>query len=84
MSLRSIVLLASGLLLAACNQVTQDNYSQLKAGMSKAEVESLLGRPTECASALGMASCTWGDEQRFISVQYAADQVVLFSGKGLK
>jgi hypothetical protein len=31
-----------------------------------------------------MSSCTWGDEQRFISVQYAGDKVMLFSGKGLK
>ncbi|MGB4075387.1 outer membrane protein assembly factor BamE domain-containing protein [Pseudomonas sp.] len=84
MSLRVVALLAGCLLLAACNKVSQDNYSQLKPGMSKAEVESLLGNPTECAGALGMSSCTWGDEQRFISVQYAGDKVMMFSGKGLK
>ena len=84
MSLRMLVLLASCLLLTACNKLSQDNYAQLKPGMSKTEVEGLLGKPTECAGALGMSSCTWGDEQRFISVQYAGDQVLLFSGKGLK
>jgi hypothetical protein len=52
--------------------------------MHKDEVESLLGGPAECAGALGMSSCTWGDEQRFISVQYAGDKVMMFSGKGLK
>ncbi|KUR39414.1 hypothetical protein PSTA9_04909 [Pseudomonas syringae pv. tomato] len=51
---------------------------------SKAQVESLLGSPTECSGALGMSSCTWGDQNTFISVQYAADKVVLFSGQGLK
>jgi hypothetical protein len=84
MSLRVVALLAGCLLLAACNKVNQDNYAQLKPGMSKAEVESLLGSPSECAGALGMSSCTWGDEQRFISVQYAGEKVMMFSGKGLK
>ena len=70
--------------MAACNKVNQDNYAQLKPGMSKDEVERLLGGPSECAGALGMSSCTWGDEQRFISVQYAGDKVLMFSGKGLK
>ncbi|WNF47214.1 outer membrane protein assembly factor BamE [Pseudomonas sp. SG20056] len=84
MSLRVVALLAGCLLLAACNKINQDNYAQLKAGMSKDEVESLLGKPGECAGALGMSSCTWGDEQRFISVQYAGDKVMMFSGKGLK
>lgn len=84
MSLRVVALLAGCLLLAACSKINQDNYTQLKPGMSKVDVENLLGKPTECAGALGMSSCTWGDEQRFISVQYAGDQVLLFSGKGLK
>jgi hypothetical protein len=84
MSLRVVALLAGCLLLVACNKVNQDNYAQLKPGMSKDEVERLLGGPDECAGALGMSSCTWGDEQRFISVQYAGDKVLMFSGKGLK
>ncbi|WP_339525375.1 hypothetical protein [Pseudomonas sp. EA_35y_Pfl2_R111] len=84
MSMRVVALVAGCLLLAACNKINQDNYTQLKAGMSKNEVEGLLGKPGECAGALGMSSCTWGDEQRFISVQYAGDKVMMFSGKGLK
>lgn len=84
MSLRVAALLASCLLLAACNKVNQDNYAQLKPGMNKVEVENLLGKPSECSGALGISSCTWGNEQRFISVQYAGEQVLLFSGKGLQ
>ncbi|PTS82038.1 hypothetical protein DBR00_18130 [Pseudomonas sp. HMWF032] len=84
MPLRVVALLAGCLLLVACNKVNQDSYAQLKPGMSKDDVERLLGGPDECAGALGMSSCTWGDEQRFISVQYAGDKVMLFSGKGLK
>jgi hypothetical protein len=52
--------------------------------MPKTQVEALLGSPTECSGAIGLTSCTWGDQKSFISVQYAADKVVLFSGQGLK
>lgn len=84
MSLRHVAVLAFCVLLAACNKINQENYSKLEAGMSKAEVETLLGGPTECSGALGMSSCTWGNQQTFISVQYAGDKVLMFSGKGLK
>lgn len=72
------------LLLTGCSPLNQENYAQLQPGMSKIEVERLLGGPDECSAALGVASCTWGDEQRFISVQYAGDKVLIFSAKGLK
>ena len=84
MSFRALVLIGTCVLLAACNKVNQANYSKLEAGMTKPEVEQLLGTPSECAGALGVTSCTWGDEQSFISVQYAGDKVLMFSGKGLK
>lgn len=84
MSLRPFALLAVLLALAACSKVTQENYARLEAGMSRAQVEKLLGKPEECAGALGMSSCTWGDKNRFISIQFAGDQVMMFSGKGLK
>ena len=84
MSLRSVAVLAACVLLAACSKINQENYSKLKTGMSKAEVEQLLGTPAECSGALGMSSCTWGDEKSFISVQYAADKVLIYSGQGLK
>ncbi|MBS7662356.1 outer membrane protein assembly factor BamE [Pseudomonas lalucatii] len=84
MSFRALALIAASVLLVACNKVNQANYSKLQAGMSKPEVEQLLGAPSECAGALGITSCTWGDEQSFISVQFAGDQVLMFSGKGLK
>ncbi|MEX6503883.1 outer membrane protein assembly factor BamE domain-containing protein [Pseudomonas zhanjiangensis] len=84
MSFRPLALIVACVLLVACNKVNQANYSKLQAGMSKAEVEQLLGAPRECAGALGITSCTWGDEQTLISVQYAGDKVLMFSGKGLK
>ncbi|TWC41478.1 Beta-barrel assembly machine subunit BamE [Pseudomonas sp. SJZ079] len=84
MSLRSLVLLSCCVWLVACSKINQENYSKLKPGMTKPEVEGLLGGPTECSGALGISSCTWGDDNSFISVQYAGDKVLMFSGKGLK
>lgn len=84
MSLRSLALLSFCVLLAACSKLNQENYSRLKTGMDKAQVEALLGSPTECSGALGVTSCTWGDEKTFISVQYAGDKVLMHAGQGLK
>lgn len=84
MRLRFLVLLAGFVVLAACSKVNQDNYAKLYSGMTRAEVEDLLGTATECSGALGMSSCTWGDQVSFISVQYAGDKVLMFSAKGLK
>ncbi|MDO9320235.1 MAG: hypothetical protein Q7U01_01215 [Pseudomonas sp.] len=81
---RQLALLSMILLLGACSKVSEENYAKLSAGMDKAEVQALLGAPTECAGALGMSSCTWGDEKSSISVQFASDKVLLFSGQGLK
>ena len=84
MRIATLAVLGACLLITACSKVNQENYSQLASGMSKVEVEALLGKPAECSGALGMTSCTWGDQERFISVQYASDRVLMFSGKGLK
>lgn len=84
MTKRSILLLATCLLMAACSKVNQENYARLSAGMTKAEVENLLGSPAECSGAVGLTSCSWGDEKTRITVQFAADKVVIFSGNGLK
>lgn len=72
------------LLLSGCDKVSQENFARLEPGMNRGEVEQLLGKPTECSGALAFTSCTWGDQERFISVQYAADKVLMFSGRGLR
>lgn len=84
MSLRYPVMFVGVLALAGCNPITQENFAQLEAGMSRQQVEELLGKPGECAGALGMSSCTWGQKNRFISIQFAGDKVMMFSGQGLK
>ncbi|GGU61296.1 lipoprotein [Pseudomonas laurentiana] len=84
MSLRSLALLSLCVFLTACNKINQENYSHLKAGMAKVDVEKLLGKPTDCSGALGISSCTWGDKDTFISIQFAGDNVLMYSGQGLK
>ena len=83
MSLRFSAVLVC-LLIAGCSKINQENYAKIGPGMSKAEVEALLGEPTECSGAMGVSCCTWGDQKTFISVQYAAGKVLMFSGQGLK
>ena len=73
MNKRSLVLACTLLALTACGKINQDNYAKLSAGMSKAEVEALLGSASECSGAVGLTSCSWGD-----------DKVMMFSGSGLK
>ena len=79
----SMILLGACLLLTACSKINQENYSKLSVGMTKAEVETLLGSAAECSGAVGLTSCNWGDEKSNISVQFAADKVVVFSANGL-
>jgi hypothetical protein len=84
MRIATLAIVGACLLISACNRINQENYAQLAAGMQQAEVEALLGKPSECSGALGMTSCTWGNQDRFISVQFASGRVLMFSGKGLK
>ena len=56
MSLRTPLLIACTVLLAACSPITQENFAKLKPGMERVEVEKLLGKPSECAGALGMSA----------------------------
>lgn len=81
---RVLALCCCCMILAGCNKLTMENYSKIKTGMSRGEVEQLVGTPEQCSGALAMNSCTWGDEQRFVSVQYAADKVVLYTEQGLQ
>lgn len=75
-----------GLLLSACSNaaLTLDNYDRLEAGMTRAEVEAILGAPAGCSGAILFDYCRWGDERRFIQAQFVNGEAVAFQYQGLR
>lgn len=74
------------LLLAACNRnllsgskLTLDNYNQITTGMSKAQVEKILGSPTstETKDMLIFKKTTWRyeDGPKFAQITFKNDEV---------
>ena len=77
-------LLAAVLLPGCSGKTSLENYNRLKVGQSYEEVKLILGDPARCDEALGVRSCTWGDEQRGINVAFVGGQVLLLSARNLK
>lgn len=75
---------AALVLVTACSKLTVENYDRLKVGMSYSEVTQILGSPAKCDQAVNLRQCTWGDEQRRITVNFAADRLVLSTANGIK
>lgn len=78
----AVVLLA--LILAACGpRVSQENYEQIKNDMSAAEVNRILGEPTDASSfAIGDLSATtakWVGKTHTITVTFANEKVKMKS-----
>jgi hypothetical protein len=82
-AVRTLSLIGLVLLLAACNRLTVENYGKIQNGMSYDEVKAIIGAPTKCSEALGIRICTWGDDKRFINVNFVADKVVLTAADNL-
>ncbi len=80
----AMLILLLGLQVTGCSNLTQENYDKIKTGMSFQEVEKLLGSGPICDSAMGMKSCTWGDKDKYVKIQFMADKVVIHAAKGLK
>jgi outer membrane protein assembly factor BamE (lipoprotein component of BamABCDE complex) len=85
MKIISVALLAI-LVLAACNcnvltgsKLTLDNYNQITTGMSKAQVEKILGPPTsmETKDMLIFKKTIWRyeDGQKFAQITFKNDEV---------
>jgi hypothetical protein len=71
-------------LLSGCGKLTPENYAKLKAGLTYAEVKSILGEPARCDDLVGFKSCRWGDDSRNTTVRFAGDQVVLYSAENVR
>jgi hypothetical protein len=74
-------LLASLMVLCACgSRLSQENFEQIRDGMSQKEVRAILGDPKDASggSLLGISgdSATWDDGKTQISVQFLNDKVV--------
>ncbi|TAH48967.1 MAG: outer membrane protein assembly factor BamE [Betaproteobacteria bacterium] len=76
--------LLATLALMACSKLTPENYDRLKPGMSYLQVKAILGDPANCSDLLTVKTCTWGDDTRYINVNFVADQVVLFNSANLR
>ncbi len=85
MKIISVALLAI-LVLAACNRnlltgskLTRDNYNQITTGMSKAQVEKILGPPTsmETKDMLVFKKTIWRyeDGRKFAQITFKNDEV---------
>ena len=75
----------AALLLVACgSKVSLENYNKLEVGQSFDEVKQILGDPARCDEVIGVRTCVWGDDQRGISVNFAAGKVMLHAAKNLK
>ena len=82
---RCMVFVLAGSVLVACSsKVSLENYGKLRTGQSYEDVTKILGDPARCDEVLGIRTCVWGDEQRGISVNFVAGQVMLLSTKNLK
>jgi hypothetical protein len=82
---RCMVFVLAGSVLVACSsKVSLENYGKLRTGQSYEDVTKILGDPARCDEVLGIRTCVWGDEQRGISVNFVAGQVMLLSAKNLK
>lgn len=75
---------AFALLLVACNRVTAENYARIKVGMTFDEVKAVLGGPDRCSDVLGAKSCVWGDESRYIRVNFIGEKTVIFTAENLR
>ena len=77
------IIFAPLLLSIGCSKLTTENYNQLNMGMNYDEVVEILGKADECNGAMGIKNCMWGNDKKFIIVNFAGDKIVLFSGQGL-
>ena len=75
--------LFAALVLAACSKVTQDNFAKIQDGMTEAQVQDILGKPTESQSVqvLGVSgtSSRWVASDATITIRFLGGKVALKS-----
>jgi len=84
-------LLGLMLVLVGCSKISKSNYDKIETGMSKSQVESILGKGTDQAGVSGAIGTItgsggivkWGDENKWITVTFANEKVVAKAAQGL-
>ena len=84
MKIKIGVIVSLAILLAACGKLSVQNYDKLKIGMPYTEVKQILGPPDQCSDVLGVKSCTWGDDKRYVNVNFLSDQVIIFNAENIR
>ena len=84
MKIKIGIILTLVIFLAACGKLSVENYAKLKIGMPYTEVKQILGPPEHCSDVLGVKSCTWGDDKRYINVSFLGDQVIIFNAENIR
>lgn len=83
-SLRTLLLFAAIVALAACSKLTQDNLSKVHNGMTTDEVKALLGEPTSSSSGsfLGQSGTEYlyHTDKSDVKIDFANDKVIMTSG----
>ena len=75
----------AALALAACGGgLTAEKYAQIKIGMEYTEVTALIGKPDRCDEAIGLKTCTWGDDKRGATLRFVGEKVVFHSSTNLR
>jgi hypothetical protein len=75
-----LALLVSGLAVGCGSKVTQENFDKIQAGMSRDEVKSILGAPTE-SSGVGVGAVSgdawvWKKNGTVITIQFVGGKVL--------
>lgn len=82
----ALAMMTTVLVLTGCGdrRLTMDNYERLSTGMTRAEVEAILGDPSECSGVVLFDNCRWGSNERFIQAQFVDGEVMAYQYRGLK
>jgi hypothetical protein len=69
--------------LSGCSKLTDENYQKISMGMTKNQVENLLGSPDKCSEAtLGTYSCEWLSGEKQVKVNFISDKVAVYRKSG--
>jgi len=85
-----LVLIASSLLIACTSKISQENYNKITTEMSYADVEKILGKPTNtnqlAFGEISAATAIWEGKKGKVVIQFLNDKVKLknFSGSGVE